>query len=287
MSLIWRRWGRTLRAGGAQIMKIVTKDAFYLLLLQRMRHQKASITPWNALFCVNQVANCVNRVANCVNRVTKCVNCAHNGSIASQNASIASQNASIASRIASISCILRQLRHEMRQSRRELRQMRILHHHDCVNYVTKCVNIQRDLWRHTMTQHWPLTSCIFSVTSSQRDVTSLEGSDDRRHDDILAVLLLDENVITDLPVNVFQDLPSWILLLLNINLLREIRGGVLATRAIWHIYLHIARIDCQNYNTMVLFLSKFESLDLQQDKSQILPAETFRTSRRHWIAHVI
>ena len=34
------------------------------------------------------------------------------------------------------------------------------------------MHIQRDLWRHTMTQHWPLTSCIFSGTSV---VTSLEG----------------------------------------------------------------------------------------------------------------
>ena len=89
-----------------QMMKIVRKQAFYVLLFSKDASPKCIN---RVVHCVNYVANCVNRVANWVNRVTNCVNGVTNCvklliivSIASRIASNASRIALNASRIASI-----------------------------------------------------------------------------------------------------------------------------------------------------------------------------------------
>ena len=81
-------------------------------------------------------------------------NASWNTLITSWNASIASWNASIASWNASW---MRWLRHGMRSLTRGMRRFRC----EIRRLRLNLMHIQRDLWPHTLTQHWPLASLHF------------------------------------------------------------------------------------------------------------------------------
>ena len=88
---------------------------------------------------------------------------------------ITSNTSRIASNASQLSQLRHKLRHKLRQSRRKLRPSRF---HLMHIWNSDLMHIQRDPWRHTITQHWPLTSCIFSAIS---DVTHWPNIDPWPH----------------------------------------------------------------------------------------------------------